>query len=51
MVYIIYIELTALIEYFDYSIRVSRTFCKLGGRAQQTFGRPGVAFGYATYTV
>ena len=33
---------------FDCSIRVSRSFCKLRGRAQQTFGRawvlPGVPF-------
>ena len=26
---------------FDCSIRVSRSFCKLGGRAQQTFGGAG----------
>ena len=30
--------LTALIEHYC-SIRVSRSFCSLGGRAQQTFGR------------
>ena len=24
---------------FDCSIRISRSFCKLGGRAQQAFGR------------
>ena len=26
---------------FDCSIRVSRSFCKLGGRVQQTLGGPG----------
>ena len=37
---------------FDCSIRVSRSFCKLGGRALQTFGRAcalsGMPFGYLT---
>ena len=37
---------------FDCSIRVPRSFCKLGGWAQQTFRRvwalPGMHFGYTT---
>ena len=36
----------------DCSIKVSRSFCKVGGSAQQTFGRAwalsGVPFGYIT---
>ena len=37
---------------FDFSIRVSRSFRKLGDMVQQTFGRgwalPGMTFGYTT---
>ena len=45
--------LTALIEYLTVlAIRVFGSFCKLGGREQQTFGRawvlPGMLFGYTT---